>query len=517
MALTKEHSSSTRDIRCPRENTDPEEQSVDGVPKSDAHSSTDGSSPGFFDRAANWADHVLGKEIAEPLRFYEVPKMVKIRAAPLQIPKLTFQAIGIVYACVWLIWNLHFLQRNNITSRNAVIDVSFPQKNFNVCHDPDIDCDDLGAANESATAASYCSDLMLANFRNDATQYFFTDSSGKHEYSKARWTKKPDVEIDCKQLDAHDVLRSSARGPLIATAITTVAQDRCEAGDCIWENRGFKVDVADDSERFLIKLRHQVQTDDGLLFTNSEATGFLDIDGKRHVLRCTDAKEKSGDCHYDLEAWKYDFESCDIAGEGNCFSTGFADFISLRTLLLAANISMDDGISGGLPRRWWGTALAIDVEYSNNRPQDFWLHWPPQTHATYTYAVRKLDDYVWESEVHYDGGRKRHLVRHSGINLVVSVQGSLHSFHAWHFIKVFAVFSIAFSLSVAFVDTAVLFLYKRSPLHRHIPIIHEYYSYEETPDHSVIKGVGYQNLEAVEHEVRMNYHKRLSASSECDE
>jgi len=499
-----------------RENTD-STQSVEGAERSEAQGSADGSNIEFFDRVANWADRVLGKKIAEPLRFYEVQKMVKIRAAPLQIPKLVCEAICCVYALVWLVWHLHFLQHNEIATKNVVLDLSFPQKNFNVCHDPDIDCDDVGTMNESATGASYCSNLVLANFRNDANQYFFTDSLGKHEYSKARWMEKPDIDISCKVLDAHDVIRSGARGPLIATAITHVAQDKCEAGNCIWKNRGFKVDLVDDVERFLVKLRHQVKKKDGSVVKNPDATGFLVIAGERHVIRCTDAKEKSGDCFYDLETWKDSFQSCEVAGEGNCFSTGFADFISLKTLLLAANISMDDGISGGLPRRWWGTALAVDVEYSNNVPEDFWLHWPPQTHVTYTYSVRKLDDYVWESAVKYEGEQHRQLVRHSGINIVVSVHGNLHSFHAWHFVKVFAVFSIAFSLAVAFVDTAVLFVYKRWPGHEHIPMLHEYYSYEETPDHSVLKGAGYENLEAVEHETRRKFHKRLQGISDSDD
>eukprot|EP00440_Ansanella_granifera_P055049 gb/GFBE01059674.1/.p1 GENE.gb/GFBE01059674.1/~~gb/GFBE01059674.1/.p1 ORF type:complete len:508 (+),score=78.52 gb/GFBE01059674.1/:1-1524(+) len=494
-----------RSMRSPRAAARLERTPVD----SDDSSET-ANSDGFFDRIAIIADGVFGEHRTDCLHFYKVPRMVKIRAAPLQIPKFVFEVLAASGALFWLVWNLHFLEPTLIVSESSVIDLSFPQKNFDVCHDPDVDCDDVGPQQKGTPP--YCQNQTWPGLEDDTLNYFFTDHHGEvnHEYSRARWSEIPSVEIGCRRFDVHDIYKSHTGGPLLATAVTSIAQEQCSSSDCIWKNRDFKLDYVYDAERFLLKVRHHVQTENRARFKNLEGTAFIDIGGETRVIRCSKAKEASGACRYDVQAWKRDYPSCSRE-EKECFSTGFADFISLQTLLEAANISMDDGISGGLPRRWWGTAVELDIEYSNSNPYDFWFNWPWNTHLTYTYTARKMGDYVWQSEVNHANGNKRTLVRHSGINLFVSVHGKLAQFNAAYFLKVFAIFSVIVNLSKQFVDSFVLFLYSHLPFFKHLPGIHRFYQYEETPHHHDIKRLDADGLAALELKIRENTLKSLKA------
>eukprot|EP00931_Biecheleriopsis_adriatica_P034960 TRINITY_DN20158_c0_g1_i1.p1 TRINITY_DN20158_c0_g1~~TRINITY_DN20158_c0_g1_i1.p1 ORF type:complete len:550 (+),score=85.60 TRINITY_DN20158_c0_g1_i1:33-1652(+) len=469
---------------------------------------------GIFDRVANFADRLVGEKYTAALHYYDVPKYVRLKAAPLQIPKIAFMAIGLCGAAGWIIYYLHFLQYSEVVSSTSVVTLSFPQKNFDVCHDLDIDCDDVGKV--AAPTPAYCSNASFVKFQNLAHQYFFEDhhdDSGKvvHAYSRARWQETPSIDVRCQRFDDIDVWRPSKEGYLLASSLTSIRQERCPGEECIWKNKDFQVDFVFDVERFFFKLRHHVQTTTGQVFKNFDGAAFMLINGSKHIVLCDAEKEASGACTIELDSWKRDYPSCGgKSGKKDCFSTGWADFISMDMLLEAAGISLEDGISGGLPRRWWGTAVELNIEYSNAHPGDFWFHWPWTTHLQYTYSVTKLDDYVWGSKAEYENtyvrekdinlenvhGNARRVVRLSGLTVVVNIHGQLATFNVAHFTSLFAVFSIIFSMAVLFVDAFVLFLYKRTHFFKHLPVMHEFFQYDETPHHDHLRGVDFQNFKA---------------------
>merc|ERR1711933_477355 len=80
----------------------------------------------------------------DKLTYYEVPKVVRIRAYPLQVPNLLIQVIGTLCIAYWLCWNLHFMEFLQVTASTSFLELVPPQKNFALCHDSDLDCDDVG-------------------------------------------------------------------------------------------------------------------------------------------------------------------------------------------------------------------------------------------------------------------------------------------------------------------------------------------------------------------------------------
>ncbi|CAJ1337670.1 unnamed protein product, partial [Effrenium voratum] len=73
-----------------------------------------------------------------------VPKIARIHAPPLQVPMCCMQTCVTLIAVSWLILFLHFYEYNVIDNNNVVMQLSFPQSNFEACHDIDVDCDDVG-------------------------------------------------------------------------------------------------------------------------------------------------------------------------------------------------------------------------------------------------------------------------------------------------------------------------------------------------------------------------------------
>ena len=115
----------------------------------------------FVDCVAQCLPH--GK--ADFLRYYEVPKVAKIYAPPLQLPILVCQTLVTLLALGFLIISLHLYEDVAVVSSTHTFDISFPQRNFDTCHDVDFDCDDVGKSeltrDQNEKANSYCNEAML--------------------------------------------------------------------------------------------------------------------------------------------------------------------------------------------------------------------------------------------------------------------------------------------------------------------------------------------------------------------
>ncbi|CAE7658986.1 unnamed protein product [Symbiodinium necroappetens] len=467
---------------------------------------------------------------ADFLRYYEVPKVAKIYAPPLQLPILFCQTLVTILALGFLIISLHLYEDVAVVSSTHTFDISFPQRNFDACHDVDFDCDDVGKSDltreENEKASSYCNEATLHELSNNMEKYFFSVNDG-HNYSRNRWHSPPKLHPECKNFDVHGVFREDGPAPLIMTAQSIFSQKSCETEPsmprCIWENDNVRFEIVYDVERFLVKLRHDVVLDDGRRVESTDATGFMHFQAdpnSLYVVKCDPGKK---DCDYSLPSHA-DFPPCGNTSsqkDSPCFSTGFADFISLEILLRAANTSLDEIVSD-LPRRWWGTYLQVDIRYSNDDLQDYWLGSPGQfsqlqLRTRYVYSVRKLTDYVWNSQTISSSDTERTLVRHAGIRISVNVHGSLK---AWSWLNVFrtlAIFGVLWKITVVMVDVLMLALYRQIPTLRHLPHLRHYYSVTETPHHDHMKKLSHEQLELEKKRYREMKLQKIIQDEEEDE
>ena len=115
-----------------------------------------------------------------------------------------------------------------------------------------------------------------------------------------------------------------------------------------------------DVERFLLKLQHQIRTEDGRAFQSSHAAGFLLINGSLHSVRCSAAKIKSGACANNMVGFEGSTPcgSTDGTQHPACFSTGFADFFSLDIVLQAGWASIERQ-TGCLTNRGYNMSLEV--------------------------------------------------------------------------------------------------------------------------------------------------------------
>ena len=190
------------------------------------------------------------------------------------------------------------------------------------------------------------------------------------------------------------------------TARTRTLQDRCAnpaQEKCIWHNQGFNVDLVQNVEGFYLKIRHDVEAKK-VKASNAYSTGFVNIAGKHYQMHCA----SEGSCDKgDLGHMK----SMSVCNRTDCWSTKYADYLSMDLVLRAANMSLDAQLpmpseanlksASDLPRRFLGASLAIDIRYENVQPVRLWPL-PPQWFQfknSYTYTFRKMGDYASETDI----------------------------------------------------------------------------------------------------------------------
>ncbi|CAE7667541.1 Slc8a2 [Symbiodinium sp. CCMP2592] len=425
---------------------------------------------------------------------YTSKQVVLINAPPLQVPMKMMQVLATFGGIFWLGWNMKFLQKETLHSPVIIREMSFPQRNFYKCHDVDMDCDDLN----QTSARPYCTLSQLEAAKDALSKYFFTDSPRHHNYSKSRWPTLPKLITGCGIYDMHDVFRKSSKNVMLATAFTRTRQRQCKDEHCIWQNDGFEVTFVEDVERFFLKLRHVVKLSEGGTLRNADSTGFLQANNEIRLLACEPHKKKLGACGYSGGSHARIAPCGDMTGDEACFTTGFADFLSLRTLLNAANISLDEAITQNVSRRWWGTHLSIDIRYSNADPWTYWNFWRPEflkLIPTYTYSVRRSGDYAWYSH-HNTTGAHRKLTRMSGITMQFHLHGSMYSGSVMHFLKTLAIFTIIWEITMVVVARVMLFIYRRVQCLSlaHLPHLRLYFRQMTTPHHRIVAGLSYEAL-----------------------
>ncbi|CAE7668497.1 unnamed protein product, partial [Symbiodinium sp. CCMP2456] len=333
------------------------------------------------------------------LELYEVPKKVLIHAPPLQVPRIVATLLVTLVVVVWLITGLRFYELNDISISNSFLQLA-PPFGMLACDGFDFNCDDIPS--KSNNIPSYCMEAALNRTQTVLHHDFFSRTNG---YNKDRWPfGRPDVTAVCKRFDANDVLEEEGH-PLIMTARTVVPQSRCNgiAGlDCIWRNVGFSVEFVEDVETFWLVLRHEVMAE-GVHLRNPTSAGYVVVNGQTFRLHCTHSACKEAGIHQNSG----DVPSCkSLAGGKACFSSTYADYLSLDLVLQAANVTLDSLLrmpgdshrqsEPQISRRYLGASIAIDIRYTNTDPLSLW-QWPnPGLKGSYIYTFRAMGDYAHE-------------------------------------------------------------------------------------------------------------------------
>ena len=415
---------------------------------------------------------------------YTVPRVARIRAPPLQLCYLftfSFCAVGML---AWLVCTLQFMEFNEVSISNAFVQLVPPWANSkSLCYDYDYDCHDQ----PDTWKPHYCSDIALQNLSARLHENFFKNGT----FSRARWPSgAPKISASCRQFDSHEVLEEEGK-PMVMTARTRTLQDRCAnpaQEKCIWHNQGFNVDLVQNVEGFYLKIRHDVEAKK-VKASNAYSTGFVNIAGKHYQMHCA----SEGSCDKgDLGHMK----SMSVCNRTDCWSTKYADYLSMDLVLRAANMSLDAQLpmpseanlksASDLPRRFLGASLAIDIRYENVQPVRLWPL-PPQWFQfknSYTYTFRKMGDYASETDISDASDTRRLFIRKTGIKVFVSFNGELATTNWAYAVKQLAILQVVFTLAIFLVNKFILNVaFGFFERYSHIPAMKTYYAELNSPSH----------------------------------
>eukprot|EP00438_Fugacium_kawagutii_P014948 Skav208343 [mRNA] locus=scaffold4040:19766:21486:+ [translate_table: standard] len=450
--------------------------------------------------AEDWPEETLptsfwGKLKEELFLVYTVPRVARIHAPPLQMCYLfTFSACAFLMLG-YLVSTLQLMEFNEISISNSFLQLVPPWADSqSLCYDYDYDCSDEPTKHEP----SYCSRSALRDLRERIHINFFKNGT----FSKARWPGgAPDIKATCRQFDAHEALEEEGK-PMVMTARTMTSQTRCvnpAQEKCIWHNDGFDIDIVQNVESFFLKIRHDVMAAK-VKASNSFATGFVKVKGGKRQLHCT----SDGSCdENDAKMEDVDGPFCNMS---ECWSTMYADYLSMDLVLEAANMSLDDHIplpseanlqsETDLPRRYLGASLEIDIQYENVQPLALYP-WPPKWYGfrkRYTYSFRKMGDYASETDIAGIGSHftTRRLIRKTGIKVFVSFNGELGSWSSAYAVKQLAIMQARMARGLEVVFTLTMFVVNKVILntvfrfirhYTHLPAMKSYYAELNSPTH----------------------------------
>eukprot|EP00811_Abedinium_folium_P033073 NODE_6063_length_1709_cov_8.068268.p1 GENE.NODE_6063_length_1709_cov_8.068268~~NODE_6063_length_1709_cov_8.068268.p1 ORF type:complete len:422 (+),score=64.76 NODE_6063_length_1709_cov_8.068268:46-1266(+) len=181
-------------------------------------------------------------------------------------------------------------------------------------------------------------------------------------------------------------------------------------------------------------------------------------------------------------------------------NTPWADYISLTTLLRAANVSLREQVRHNLhiaPLRFWGTALILDIRYSDDDVWLFWEQWGPV--AKFVIEVRELGENQKKAQfykINVPSGlhnpevlTKRTVYKTSGLMLAVPAQGEAIDFGIWNVLMSLVIAMGVLKVSNHVVDSLLVFLYSRIPGWKFTYILFRHYAHKITPDESVVQGI----------------------------
>eukprot|EP00438_Fugacium_kawagutii_P014947 Skav208342 [mRNA] locus=scaffold4040:12967:14187:+ [translate_table: standard] len=383
-----------------------------------------------------------GKLIEDLFFVYTVPRVARIRAPPLQrCYLLTFSACALLML-IYLISTLHLMKFNKISISNSFLQLAPPWANASsLCYDYDYDCAEGGVRKEP----NYCSQSALQDLIGRIRTNFFKNGT----FSRERWPHgTPDINARCREFDAHEAIEEEGKH-MVMTARTTTMQTRCvNPAECVWHNDGFDIDIVQNVEGFFFKIRHNIMALN-VQASNAFATGFVKVQGEKRQLHCT----LDGSCdENDVKMVDLGVPFCNIS---QCWSTIYADYLSMDLVLEAANLSLDHHIplpieaslqsEIGLPRRYLGASLEIDIKYENVQPLVLYP-WPPKWYGfrtRYTYSFRQMGDYASETDISGLGSHShftvRRMIRNSGIKVFVVFSGELGSWNWVYAVKQLAI------------------------------------------------------------------------------
>ncbi|CAE7449946.1 unnamed protein product, partial [Symbiodinium natans] len=317
-------------------------------------------------------------------------------------------------------------------------------------------CPSHGLHDGVAADYGHCSPQKLNELRDEIQRYYFTDTA-THNYSKARWPEKPRVLTSCPRLDTHDIFRSIDVGrPLVTTAVTSNLQRRClQTEACIWKNLDFNVSLVHLSD-FVVGASPEIW-EEGKRVDQASLTGFVSMpDGTRCVIPCNSSTPHGAHCRQSLPNWDQ-YPTCK-----GCFRNWGVDYMPLRTLLAAANVSLDEKTGNtSLPRRFWGSLLRVNVHYSNQK--DLWTSLPPALRMSYTYTITLHRDEEWQIEIHYSfDQQERRLMRHAGLRFEFTFDGTLADLNAIYLLQTLGGISVFWYVFMIIVDYLILWIYEYS-------------------------------------------------------
>jgi len=264
----------------------------------------------------------------------------------------------------------------------------------------------------------------------------------------------------------------------------------------MWKDVEVKSSFVEHLEHYMIKVRHRVSTASGASYENRHLPGFFIIDQQPHLMLCTNstASRRALACSQQIQQWIGMYPPCSSSSAssfGACVSHGTADFISVQRLLDAAGIDLDEPLSGGISRRWWGTLLKLTIDYSNALPKNTWHTWPPQLfRPAYTYTVSKLEDFSWQSTITSTGLNSRTLTREAGIHLRTEVIGSMAEANALFAARRLASFAVIYELAALVFIRVAMLVYSQLRHYRHAHDMYVLSRYEHTADEEDARNVG---------------------------
>merc|ERR1719265_2156138 len=126
--------------------------------------------------------------------------------------------------------------------------------------------------------------------------------------------------------------------------------------------------------------------------------GLLEVDSKLQVHRKLRGDRNRSRAHSMLQAMeKFEVEDEQVADPGEVFAIPTGDVFTMRKLLELAGLDLDTSVDAdGAPLRQRGTAITVNIEYTNMRPFGMFLS-GPQIGYAYRIVEQPLDEVKEES------------------------------------------------------------------------------------------------------------------------
>ena len=242
-------------------------------------------------------------------------------------------------------------------------------------------------------------------------------------------------------------------------------------------------------EDYFLKIRHDVVAQD-VQASNAFSTGFLMVNGLRMQLHCA---VKGACAAKDMDSE----ETVATCNKEECWSTKYADYLSMKLVLRAAKVDLDSRVplpsetvnasDTKMSLRLLGASVSIDIEYENVQPAVMFPFRWRSSRSRYTYTFRKMSDYASEADLWHMTDSSRKFIRKAGIKIFVNFSGELASSSWLYTFKQLAILQVLGGLAIIFVNQVMLFIYGQFKSCKHLPAMKHYYGELLSPTHADFK------------------------------